>query len=90
MAKSIRAKTKMAARKKKREVGNYAAADAARVQRLSAKLLSKSKAQDEEKVKDGEEAEDGGEEEDVTEDADMNEGVSVFYPLTVLELMIPF
>jgi hypothetical protein len=45
MAKSIRAKTKMAARKKKREVGNYAAADAARVERLSARLLGRSKAQ---------------------------------------------
>jgi hypothetical protein len=43
MAKSIRAKAKMANRKKKREQGNYHAADAARVARLSAKLLGKQK-----------------------------------------------
>ena len=37
----------MAARRKKRESGNYAAADAARVARLSAKLLKKDKAEPE-------------------------------------------
>ena len=41
MAKSIRSKAKMAARRKKRESGNYHAADAARVARLSARLLGK-------------------------------------------------
>jgi hypothetical protein len=74
MAKSIRAKTKMAARKKKREVGNYAAADAERVQRLSERLLGKSKAQEGEVKKvDAEE----GEGEDVEEeegDATMEDG----------------
>jgi hypothetical protein len=63
MAKSIRAKSKMAARKKKREVGNYAAADAARVQRLSEKLHGKDKKADEDMAEDGAEA--------VDEDAEM-------------------
>lgn len=63
MAKSIRAKSKMAARKKKREVGNYAAADAARVQRLSEKLHGKEKKADEDMAEDGAEA--------VDEDAEM-------------------
>ena len=61
MTKSIRSKVKMAARRKKRENGNYAAADAARVARLSAKLLGtdsnvigKAKADDGDEVMDDE------------------------------------
>lgn len=41
MAKSIRAKTKRAFRRVKRESGVFAAADAARLHRLSAKLRAK-------------------------------------------------
>jgi len=41
MAKSIRAKTKRAFRRVKRESGVFAAADAARLQRLSSKLRAK-------------------------------------------------
>lgn len=73
MAKSLRAKAKMANRRKKREGGNYHAADAARVARISAKLLGKEKKvdgegeeDDEEMVEDEEDAKDG-------EDADMGE-----------------
>ncbi|ORY29972.1 hypothetical protein BCR39DRAFT_530367 [Naematelia encephala] len=58
MAKSIRAKAKMANRRKQRERGNYAAADAARVARLSARLLGKTKG----KGKEGEEVKDDDEE----------------------------
>lgn len=67
MAKSIRAKAKMAARKKKRESGNYHAADAARVARLSARLLGKDKVKKEEIA-------DGEEEEEVVEDDEEMKG----------------
>ncbi|WWC69220.1 uncharacterized protein I206_103157 [Kwoniella pini CBS 10737] len=43
MAKSIRAKNKMASRARKRLVTHYAVTDAARTQRLSDKLLGKDK-----------------------------------------------
>ncbi|KAK6903181.1 hypothetical protein L486_06641 [Kwoniella mangroviensis CBS 10435] len=59
MAKSIRAKNKMASRARKRLQSHYAVSDAARTQRLSDKLLGKDK-------KDGEEemnVEGGGERE---------------------------
>ncbi|ORX33810.1 hypothetical protein BD324DRAFT_638687 [Kockovaella imperatae] len=64
MAKSIRSKQKMAQRRKKRESGNYHAADAARVARLSAKLLGKGK---------GKEGEGEGEGEEVVKDEEGDE-----------------
>ena len=68
MAKSIRAKAKMANRRKKRESGNYHAADAARLARISAKLLNKDKKEgdDEEMVEEEEEVE--GEDDEKMED----------------------
>jgi len=43
MAKSIRAKVKMAARRKKRADGFYAATEVARLERLHARLMGKGK-----------------------------------------------
>jgi hypothetical protein len=71
MAKSLRAKAKMAGRRKKREQGNYHAADAARVARISAKLLGKqpkAEGEEDEEVMEGEDAE----EEVVEDDAEMS------------------
>lgn len=74
MAKSLRAKAKMAGRRKKREQGNYHAADAARVARISAKLLGKQpKAEGEE----DEEVMEGEEEEVVEDDAEMSASAMV-------------
>lgn len=73
MAKSLRAKAKMAGRRKKREAGNYHAADAARVQRISAKLLGKpAKAAGAAEDKEAAEGEDADEEEVVEDDAEMS------------------
>lgn len=72
MAKSVRAKAKMANRRKKREGGNYHAADAARVARISAKLLGKDK-------KEGEENVDGEVEGEKVEGEDADMGWSSIY-----------
>ena len=85
MAKSLRAKGKMADRRKKRESGFYAATEAARLERLSARLLGKNqpkpKGSDESRGQGGIgniENDDGkgesGREEDVEGDAVMHEG----------------
>jgi len=61
----------MAGRRKKREQGNYHAADAARVARISAKLLGKqpkAEGEEDEEVMEGEDAE----EEVVEDDAEMS------------------
>lgn len=64
----------MAGRRKKREQGNYHAADAARVARISAKLLGKQpKAEGEE----DEEVMEGEEEEVVEDDAEMSASAMV-------------
>jgi hypothetical protein len=47
MAKSLRSKTKRSFRSKKREAGVYAATEAARLQRLNAKLINNSLAEKE-------------------------------------------
>jgi hypothetical protein len=76
MAKSLRAKNRQAAGRKKRATGHYAVAEAARVQRLSEKLLGKTKAS----TKEGEEVDGEGdavigeEAEEGAEDAVMEEG----------------
>jgi hypothetical protein len=49
MAKSLRSKVKQAAGRKKRADSHYAVAEAARIQRLSDKLMEKSKAEKESK-----------------------------------------
>ncbi|WOO82679.1 uncharacterized protein LOC62_04G006162 [Vanrija pseudolonga] len=58
MAKSLRSKTKLAARRRKAHESHYAVANAARTARISAKLLNK----------------DGGEEQDAEGDDKMAEG----------------
>jgi hypothetical protein len=50
MAKSLRSKVKQAAGRKRRTDSHYAVAEAARIQRLSDKLLGDSAKQDENKV----------------------------------------
>lgn len=60
MAKSIRSKEKRASRSKKRKSGVYAATDAARLQRLNAKLLQIVKTDTADEAKEVE----GGSEED--------------------------
>lgn len=49
MAKSLRSKVKQAAGRKRRSDSHYAVAEAARIQRLSDKLMEKSKAEKESK-----------------------------------------
>lgn len=71
MAKSLRSKVKQAAGRKKRADSHYAIAEAARIQRLSDKLMEKSK--EEKKSKDAAEAEAGIEGDD---DAKMDGGMS--------------
>lgn len=67
MAKSLRSKVKQAAGRKRRTDSHYAVAEAARIQRLSDKLLEKSEKQDTEgATKVGEEV-DG-------DDAEMKDG----------------
>jgi hypothetical protein len=69
MAKSLRSKVKQAAGRKRRTDSHYAVAEAARIQRLSDKLLEKSEKQDEEgATKVGEEVE--------GDDAEMKDGES--------------
>jgi len=71
MAKSLRSKTKLAARRRKAHESHYAVADAQRTARLSAKLLKKSEAGA------GADAEGEGDAamgEDVEGDAEMKEG----------------
>jgi hypothetical protein len=67
MAKSLRSKAKLAARRKRRTETHYAVAGAARVERISAKLLGKSKAADKDEDEEDEKAESG--------DAEMEEGI---------------
>lgn len=64
----------MAGRRKKREQGNYHAADAARVARISAKLLGK---QPKGKGEEDEEVMEGEEEEVVEDDAEMSASAMV-------------
>ena len=75
MAKSIRAKGKMAARRK-RETGFYAATEAARLERLSAKLLGKGKGKEDGQADGGAHPHPEAEKGDVAvEDAQMEEGM---------------
>lgn len=78
MAKSLRAKTKQANRRKKRqdEHSHYAAVEASRVQRVSDKLLGKDKDKEAEAEKGETVAADAGEDgpvEDMDGDEDMKE-----------------
>jgi hypothetical protein len=76
MAKSLRSKVKQAAGRKRRTDSHYAVAEAARIQRLSDKLLEKSEKQDTEgATKVGEEVE--------GDDAEMKDGEFSF-PLSSL------
>jgi hypothetical protein len=62
MAKSLRSKVKLAARRRKANESHYAVADAARTVRLSAKLLKKGDGDAEEKAEGEQEVVDGDEE----------------------------
>ena len=75
MAKSLRAKAKMAGRRKKREQGNYHAADAARVARIAEKLHGKAQ------KKEGDEEVEEVEEDDVEggDDAEMGMSLLLLY-----------
>ncbi|WWD16173.1 hypothetical protein CI109_100598 [Kwoniella shandongensis] len=64
MAKSIRSKAKMASRARKRQTSHYGITEAARTQRLSDKLLGKSKKEGEDATEETEEAAVEGEGED--------------------------
>lgn len=72
MAKSLRSKVKQAAGRKRRSDSHYAVAEAARIQRLSDKLMEKSKAEQASK----EAAEAGTEAEIEGDDAKMADGES--------------
>jgi len=67
MAKSLRSKVKQAAGRKRRSDSHYAVAEAARIQRLSDKLLAKSESDKEAKAAEVPVAEEG-------DDAEMKEG----------------
>lgn len=97
MAKSLRAKTRQSAGRKRRATGHYAVAEAARVQRLSDKLLGKTsakgKGKEMRKDEDGDEviADEGGEgegDEAVEEDAVMAEGKSKICWAIYLDLVV--
>jgi hypothetical protein len=67
MAKSLRSKVKQAAGRKRRSDSHYAVAEAARIQRLSDKLLAKSESDKEAKAAEVPVVEEG-------DDAEMKEG----------------
>jgi hypothetical protein len=67
MAKSLRSKVKQAAGRKRRSDSHYAVAEAARIQRLSDKLLAKSESDKEAKAAEVPAAEEG-------DDSEMKEG----------------
>ena len=67
MAKSLRSKVKQAAGRKRRSDSHYAVAEAARIQRLSDKLLAKSESDKEAKAAEVPVTEEG-------DDAEMKEG----------------
>lgn len=72
MAKSLRSKVKQAAGRKRRSDSHYAVAEAARIQRLSDKLLAKSESDKEAKAAEVPVTEEG-------DDAEMKEGKLIYF-----------